>query len=234
MIIDRDLNYGRHLIAKFIANSTPAQRIMDLGAGRGYDLLIAKSKFPDAELIAIEVYKPYIENLQHMGAVVQSLDIERDILPYEDNSIDIIIANQILEHVKDIFWIFHEVTRVLKTGGSFIIGVPNLAAFHNRLLLLLGNQPSPLKNRSAHVRGWTRSDMLDFLQHCFPNGYQTKGFGGSNFYPFPRFIAKPLANLFPGLAWSFFFHFQKIKEYKSEFIEYPVNQQLETNFYVGK
>ena len=34
--------------------------------------------------------------------------------PFEDETVDILIVNQILEHCKEIFWIFHELTRVLK------------------------------------------------------------------------------------------------------------------------
>lgn len=63
------------------------------------------------------------------------LNIERDPLPFADESVDIFMANQVLEHCKEIFWIFSEVSRCLKPGGCFIIGVPNLAALHNRLLL---------------------------------------------------------------------------------------------------
>lgn len=41
-------------------------------------------------------------------------NIERDSLPLADGQADLIIANQILEHTKEIFWIFHEVSRSLK------------------------------------------------------------------------------------------------------------------------
>ena len=73
------------------------------------------------------------------------VDIERNSLPFANEPLQVILSNQTLEHVKEIFWIFHEVSRVLKTNGYLIIAVPNLASLHNRLLLLLGMQPSCLK-----------------------------------------------------------------------------------------
>ena len=232
-MIDKQLNYGRHLIEKFLVNSNSPKVILDLGAGGGDDLQIAKKIYPNANFNAIEVYKPYIDNLKNKGFIVHSINIERDIYPFSDKSVDIIIANQILEHLKEVFWTFHQATRILKKGGSLIIGVPNIAALHNRLLLLLGKQPTPLKNSSAHVRGWTKSDLLSFLNNCYENGYSLKDYGGSNFYPFPPLVSKPLAKIFPNMAWGSFFHLIKEREYINEFIEFPSKEKLETNFYLG-
>jgi SAM-dependent methyltransferase len=233
-MIDRELNYGRNLIEKFLRKSNGSEFIIDLGAGSGQDLQIAKNIYPNANLHAIEVYEPYRSILKNKGFFVHSINIEKDIFPFADKSVDIIIANQILEHLKEIFWVFHQATRILKKGGSFIIGVPNIAALHNRLLLLLGRQPSQLKNWSAHVRGWSKSDLLNFIKNCYKSGYTLKDFGGSNFYPFPPIISKPLAKIFPNLAWGSFFHLIKKREYLNEFIEYPLKEKLETNFYLGK
>ena len=222
-MIDRSLNYGRHHIKRFLENAADSQLILDLGAGHGDDLLLGKEAHPHAELHAVEAYPPYADELKSKKITVHSLDIEKDPLPFSDASVDVVIMNQILEHVKEVFWIFHEVSRVLKVGGSFIIGVPNLAALHNRFLLMIGRQPTPLKNWSAHVRGWSKADMKTFLKECF-DGYELKDFGGGNFYPFPPIIAKPLAALLPNMAWGIFMHWQKEKLYDRQFLEYPAAQ----------
>jgi len=232
-MIDRSLNYGRHHIANFLQHIGDYKIIVDLGAGGGDDLSIASQVISDAKLFAIEVYPPYIENLRQKGITVYSLNIERDKLPFENCSIDVIIMNQILEHVKEVFWIFHEISRVLKVGGSIIIGVPNIAALHNRVLLLFGRQPTQLKNFSAHVRGWSKRDMITFFKECF-DGFVLRDFGGSNFYPFPPFVAKPLAAIFPNMAWGIFMRWEKQNDYINQFLEYPTKERLETNFYLGE
>jgi predicted SAM-dependent methyltransferase len=79
-------------------------------------------------------------------------DIECDRFPFADETVDLVVANQILEHVNEIFWVLHECARVLRLGGILVIGVPNLASFHNRVLLAAGRQPTSLINASAHVR----------------------------------------------------------------------------------
>lgn len=233
-MIDRSLNYGRHLVADFLGCADKPDVILDLGAGTGADLKIAAQVYPDARRFAIESWLPNIKMLEQQGIRAFSLDIERDRLPFDDHSVDIVIANQVLEHCKEVFWIYHEVARVLKHNGSFIIGVPNLASLHNRVLLMAGRQPSPIKTASAHVRGFTKMDIQDFLDKCWSQGFEIIRFGGSNFYPFPPLIARPLARWFPGLAWGIFLILQKRKNYSGEFLDYPVTHRLETNFWLGE
>lgn len=233
-VIDRNFNFGRKLVKKYLQYSIPCNSVLDLGAGHGHDLMAARELNPDAELQAIELCREYSHELAAQGFSVYNIDIEKDPLPFEPESVDVVIANQILEHTKEIFWIFHEITRVLPVGGKVIIGVPNLASLHNRILLLFGKQPSPIKSHSAHIRGFTRGDILNFLENCFPQGYKLRAFGGSNFYPFPPAIARPLARLFPTFAWGIFFLLEKQKNYSGEFLGFPVKQKLETNFYLGE
>lgn len=232
-MIDRTLNYGRHHVARFTKNAAPFESVLDIGAGLGDDLMLARAAAPNAILHAIEVWPPYQEKLKALGVNVCALDLERDQMPFATGSMDVIIANQILEHVKEVFWIFHEISRILRVGGHFILGVPNLASFHNRLLLGLGRQPTIIKNNSAHVRGWTKHDMLRFVNSCFPGGYELRGFGGGNFYPFPGWVAKPLSGLFPNASWSVFMDLVKVSEYSDSFVRWPRVQKLETNFYTG-
>ncbi len=235
-VIDRSLNYGRHLIGAFLgtANQQPMKVVLDIGAGWGNDLLLAREQNASCQLHAIEVHPECQRSLQHKGVIVHPLNIERDVFPFPDGSVDVVIANQIFEHLKEIFWVLHEATRVLRVGGHMIIGVPNLASLHNRILLALGRQPTCIQNHSAHVRGYTKHDLLTLLRTCFLDGYTLQAFGGSNFYPFPPFIAKRMASLFPNMAWGIFLMIRKERAYTKEFLTHPVERQLETNFFLGQ
>lgn len=240
-MIDRELNYGRHLIESFAYSALQGQgtspRILDIGAGSGTDIALVKKSTErlkqSAELIAIESYAPNVERLKAMGTTTYGLDLEKQCFPFQNESLDLVVANQVLEHMKEIFWISHEVSRTLKIGGHFLIGVPNLASFHNRLLLAMGRQPTAIQTASAHIRGFTKHDLIRYFQKTFPEGYELRNFGGSNFYPFPAAIAKPLAKVWPNGAVGIFFLFQKMKAYDRSFIEYPVAEKLETNYFLG-
>ncbi len=233
-MIDRSLNYGRHLIKRYLQKSMPYKCVLDIGAGGGNDLMIARQVNGTAKLFAVEIDDKNITKLKSLGTEVYVANIERDDIPFRNETMDVVIANRILEHNKEVFWIFHEITRVLPVGGKLILGVPNLASLYNRLLLLLGRQPSSTKTASAHIRGFTKHDVMHFLNECFPGGYQLRGFGGSNFYPFPPILAKPLAKLFPNASWSIFLMLEKVQNYDQQFLEYPIQHQLETNFWIGQ
>jgi SAM-dependent methyltransferase len=196
--------------------------------------MAARSICSAADLYAVELFPESVRRLEQLGVTVFPLNLECESIPLQDGSVDLVIANQVLEHLKDIYWVFHEVSRLLPVGGKMIIGVPNLASLHNRILLALGQQPTSLKINSAHVRGFTRGDFLLFLNEVFPKGYALKAFRGANFYPFPPFIARLLAQAFPSLAWGMFLYLEKRREYHREFLDAPVTQQLETNYYTGR
>lgn len=236
-MINRELNYGRHLIKNFGAkalNQVIIPQVLDVGAGSGSDLQIIKNVAPNSILHAIECYPPNVENLQIQNIKTKSIDIENDPFPFPDEHFDLILSNQVLEHTKEVFWILHEMSRTLKVNGHLIIGLPNLASLHNRILLLLGKQPTSIKTASAHVRGFTKQDFLNFLESCFPGGFELSEFGGSNFYPFPPFIARPLAQIWPQAAWGIFFLIKKTKPYDNKsFLDFPIKEKLETNFYLG-
>ncbi|MEQ9366261.1 MAG: class I SAM-dependent methyltransferase [Leptospirales bacterium] len=226
------LNYGRDIIRHWGADlyaaspaiSGDAFRVLDLGCGHGTDLKnirdeietraepsgereVALPAGPAVELHGVESYPPYVAECRAAGIQTHALNIERDRFPGPEDSYDVIVANQILEHTKEIFWIFAEVARLLKPGGHFIAGVPNLASFHNRLLLLAGQQPTQIKSMSAHVRGFTKPDMREFAE---TGGlFRLTAFRGSNFYPLPPILSKPLARIFPTLAWGSFYLLQR-------------------------
>jgi len=230
-MIDRNLNYGRHVLKLFIKNKI-FSNVLDIGAGSGDDLKIIRDANLSAKLFALEGYAPNVKKLKKLGFSPELINLEKDMFPYRNNSFDLIIANQILEHCKELFWIFHEISRTLKVGGYFFLGVPNLASLHNRLLLLFGLQPTCIHSFGPHVRGFTTNDMINFIQKIFPGGYEVIYIKGSNFYPFPPFIANFLSKLFPSLAVAIFIGVRKTKVYNSEFLKYPIN--LETNFWIGK
>ena len=240
------LNYGRHIIQQWgaelfgAAPRSEAFRVLDLGCGPGTDLLNVRKSVREKhgsgsaiELYGIESYGPNVEKCTREGIRTFPADIERDPYPVEDGAMDVVIANQVLEHTKEVFWIFAEVARLLKPGGHFIVGVPNLASLHNRLLLLFGQQPTQIQTLSAHVRGFTKPDMRRFAEEG--GFFRLVQFRGSNFYPLPPFLSKPLSRLFPTLAWGSFYLLERTSRTEGSFLECLSGDSnfLETPFFGG-
>jgi SAM-dependent methyltransferase len=231
-MVDRTLNYGRSIVAGFV-RQIKVDLAIDLGPGLGEDMDAIREAHVGALLVGLESSRPYADALRARGHEVVSLNLERDAFPFHDNTVDLIVANQVFEHVKEVFWILHECARVLRTGGSLVVGIPNLASLHNRVLLAIGRQPTSLTNWSAHVRGYTRRDLQDLLEKPFPGGFRLVESRGANFYPLPSLLARPAARIWPGAAWGFFGRFEKLRTYDGGYLRWPLSERLETSFFLG-
>jgi hypothetical protein len=96
----------------------------------------------------------------------RQVDVEAANFPASDGDFDLVVWNRELDTVKNLGPALQEVRRVLRPGGVFVVAVPNLAALHNRLLLLAGRQPSALHiGNGGHVRGFAIHPMTGFLTH---------------------------------------------------------------------
>lgn len=52
------------------------------------------------------------------------IDLNKDPLPFADNSVDILFSYHALEHVENYLFALGEIHRVLRHGGWFLLGVP--------------------------------------------------------------------------------------------------------------
>jgi len=93
-------------------------------------------------------------------------------LPYADNSVDVILSNEVLEHVDDDRASAREIVRVLRPGGRAVIFAPNRLYFFEthgiywRGQYRFGNKPfvnwlpDAARNRLApHVRAYTARQL---------------------------------------------------------------------------
>jgi hypothetical protein len=78
-MIDKSLNYGRHLVKKFLKQSIPYTKVLDVGAGGGTDLSITKEVNPNCSLNALECFNPNITSLESKGISVNNINIENNL-----------------------------------------------------------------------------------------------------------------------------------------------------------
>ena len=162
--VDHAETYGRHILNAACKEMSVAV-CADLGCGSGDDLMIVKKRHPQARCIGVDFGDWNRERLSRRGIESVSLDIESEALPFEDETVDLIIANQVLEHTKQLFFINHEVFRTLRVGGHLYLGVPNVLSLHNRVLGLVGTHPTCAKLISGHVRVFSKRDTIFFYEH---------------------------------------------------------------------
>lgn len=87
-----------------------------------------------------------------------------DGIPLEDDSVDVIIACEIIEHLTSPYAFMKEVRRVLKKDGMLILSMPNLCSLKNRLMVLLGMFPNNAAQADFY-RYWMDDNDLPQLAH---------------------------------------------------------------------
>jgi SAM-dependent methyltransferase len=170
--------------------------LLDIGCWDGFTTSAYGRSSNASELLGVEVFEEQASIAERLGIEVARIDLEKGVFPWPDSSVDIVVCNQVFEHLKDIFNPLDQISRVLKPGGVLIISVPNLASFHNRIMLLLGMQPSSIRIFGPHVRGLSKNEFQNFL--LTGGMFTCEKVDGVGFYPLP---AKPLGNLL-GNIWK--------------------------------
>jgi len=105
-----------------------SKRILDAGCGRGFYLYGINSYKFVKEIHGIDINEKYLKIAKNINqdkrVKIKKSNIYK--LPYENNSFDLIICSEVLEHLKDDKKALKELHRVLKPNGKLIITVPNL------------------------------------------------------------------------------------------------------------
>jgi SAM-dependent methyltransferase len=177
------------------AGDQPA-RLMDIGCWDGTTTARYGRTLGNAELHGVEVFDAPARAAEAKGIEVARLDLESEPFPWEDNAFDVVVANQVFEHLKNIWLPLSEAYRVLKPGGHLVISVPNLASLHNRILLAMGRQPTSIRTLGPHVRGYTLGELKHLLE--MDGGFVVERTVGVGFYPLPAKLATPVARLWSG------------------------------------
>jgi len=212
IIKNQNYLYRQELIDQLLKkiNFQGDAKLLDVGCAEGEATLkhANSANIIQKNIYGLDINNDYIKLAQSKGIKVFKIDFEKDQLPFDNEFFELIIVDQVFEHLKNLSNLINEIDRVLAPNGYLIISTPNLAALHNRFLLLIGKQPLCINIFSEHIRGFTKNALQQLvLNNC--ERTEIVYFRGAGFYPFIGFLAKILAKIFSTLSIYLIFVFQK-------------------------
>lgn len=101
----------------------PGETVIDLGAGAGFDALLAASMVgPNGRVIGVDMTRAMLDKARHNAAVlglgnVGFREAYLEDLPLPDASADVVISNGVINLCPDKTSVLAEAYRVLKPGG---------------------------------------------------------------------------------------------------------------------
>ena len=81
-------------------------------------------------------------------------------LPFPDNAFDAVICSEVIEHIPDHPAVFQEMTRVLRPGGTLILGTPDYGRRLWWILEWIYGRVLPGAYAHEHITHYTRADCL--------------------------------------------------------------------------
>lgn len=105
------------------------------------EFLASSARIPIANIAAVDISQRSIETIRLAGVDGVRLDVSSADLPYSSGSFSCVIMSEVIEHLLDPDHALIECRRVLSPSGTLILTTPNLAAWFNRIALLIGFQP---------------------------------------------------------------------------------------------
>jgi len=118
------------------------ETILDLGCGYGGATKAVGNYFGAQKLYGVDGDAKAMLKAQSRGINTINANLETDSLPIPSGCCDVVMCNGVLEHLRYYDNAIIEAHKALKIGGFFVVTIPNLGSYVNRLPLFFGYQPS--------------------------------------------------------------------------------------------
>jgi len=123
---------------EIIAELVPAgSRVLDLGCGNG-ELLAHLRRHKGCSGYGIEIADANVHACVQRGVDVIQLNLEDGLALFDDNTFDVVMQLDTLQHLRNTERMLKETARVGRIG---IVSCPNFAHWPNRLRVLVGRMP---------------------------------------------------------------------------------------------
>ena len=108
-------------------------KVLDVGCGEGRHIFGSLQEYTDVHCVGLDQDIPSLNKCKEGLDFFKELNTRSTVfmqgsvykLPFEENSFDLVICSEVLEHLDDYHAAIDEIYRVLKPGGKFLPSVPS-------------------------------------------------------------------------------------------------------------
>ncbi|MFL6031017.1 MAG: methyltransferase domain-containing protein [Gaiellaceae bacterium] len=134
----------------------PGKRVLDLGCRDG---ALTEAYASGNDIVGVDADKEALAEAARRGIETRWADLDQP-LGLDDESFDVAVAGELLEHLRDPHRLVGEIRRVLRPGGTFVASVPNAYRLKGRLRFLAGRAP---ESDPTHLQMFSPSDVQRLL-----------------------------------------------------------------------
>ncbi|OYY94863.1 MAG: hypothetical protein B7Y41_04715 [Hydrogenophilales bacterium 28-61-23] len=158
-------------------------RILEIGCGNGkFGAAIRSSR--NVYYVGVDLMPKAVEAAKKVLDVSLQADIEVDDLPFQHNSFDCLIMNDVLEHLRDPWGTLKKMMAYLAPGGYVVASLPNIRYYSVVKDLLINRQWRYAENGvldKTHIRFFTDKTIRDMFQGVNVEILTLNGINGTKF-----------------------------------------------------
>jgi len=140
-----------------IKNYNKNIKIIDLGCGKG--TIVKKLRAIGFKNIV------YCDIKDTFDRKVKLMDFNKK-LKFKDNSFDLIISTEVIEHLENKYFFFREVKRILKKEGTLVFSSPNIANLPNKVVYFFKSRFIEFNDKELphHINPFFIWELPDFFK----------------------------------------------------------------------
>ena len=138
-----------------------SRKILDVGCGDGRLARAIRAKDLDVVIHGCDVSIAALTRSEGLDRQY-CVDLNCEVLPEPDQSFDLVIASEVIEHLIMPDRVLDEFTRVLRHGGLILLTVPNVAFWRFRVQALSGQVPSVTAD-TRHLHSFSASLLAQLV-----------------------------------------------------------------------
>jgi SAM-dependent methyltransferase len=182
--------------------------LCDLGCDDGDWTSVVAARSGCQRVYGIEVVPGRADEARARNIDVSVSDLDQR-FPFDDGTMDIVHANQVIEHVTDVDHFMSETRRILRVGGIAVISTENGSSWHNIFAAVMGWQIFSATNISKRTEGlgnplaihrggtpratWTHKTIFNFRglrELAEIHGLRVVKVLGAGYYPLPATVGR--------------------------------------------